>query len=114
MELVNGIHGLVLSLVFFCSLSFLDAAFFAFFAYSWKLPAYSGVFYLQLTIFAFLVTVGTFLLTTSKRLPPSFFLSEASTIDDRQITHLISARLKYDLYDLFRGCFGPASFLFLV
>ena len=35
-------------------------------------------------------------------------------LDDRQITHLICARLKYDLYDFFRGCFGPASFLFLV
>ena len=28
--------------------------------------------------------------------------------------NLICARLKYDLYDFFRGCFGPASFLFLV
>ena len=27
-------------------------------------------------------------------------------LDDRQITHLICARLKYDLYDFFRGCFG--------
>ena len=27
-------------------------------------------------------------------------------IDERQITHLICARLKYDLYDFFRGCFG--------
>ena len=26
-------------------------------------------------------------------------------IDERQIAHLICARLKYDLYDLFRGCF---------
>ena len=34
-----------------------------FFVYSWKLPAYSGVFYLQLTILAFLITVGAFLLT---------------------------------------------------
>ena len=30
-----------------------------------------------------------------------------------EVTHLICARLKYDLYDFFRGCFGPASFLFL-
>ena len=30
-------------------------------------------------------------------------------LDERQITHLICARLKYDLYDFFRGCFGPAS-----
>ena len=37
-----------------------------------------------------------------------------SRLDERQITHLICARLKYDLYDFFRGCFGPASFLFLV
>ena len=28
-----------------------------------------------------------------------------SDLDDRQITHLICARLKYDLYDFFRGCF---------
>ena len=27
-------------------------------------------------------------------------------IDDRQITHLICARLKYDLYDFFRGVSG--------
>ena len=33
------------------------------FAYSWKLPAYSGVFCLQLTILAFLLTVGASLLT---------------------------------------------------
>ena len=30
-------------------------------------------------------------------------------IDEGQITHLICARLQYDLYDFFRGCFGPAS-----
>ena len=29
-------------------------------------------------------------------------------LDERQIAHLICARLKYDLYD-FGGCFGPAS-----
>ena len=28
-------------------------------------------------------------------------------LDERQITYLICARLKYDLYDLFRGVFGP-------
>ena len=33
------------------------------FAYSWKLPAYSGAFYLELTILAFLLTVGALLLT---------------------------------------------------
>ena len=27
-------------------------------------------------------------------------------MDERQITHLICARLKYDLYDFLRGCFG--------
>ena len=27
-------------------------------------------------------------------------------LDERQITRLICARLKYDLYDFFRGCFG--------
>ena len=34
-------------------------------------------------------------------------------LDEGQITHLICARLKYDLYDFFRGCFGPASCSFL-
>ena len=28
-------------------------------------------------------------------------------VDDRQITHLICARLKYDLYDFSRGVLGP-------
>ena len=32
----------------------------------------------------------------------------------QKITHLICARLEYDLYDFFRGCFGPASCSFLV
>ena len=32
------------------------------FAYSWKLPTYSGAFYLQLTLLAFLLTIGPFLL----------------------------------------------------
>ena len=35
----------------------------SFSAYRWKLPAYSGAFYLQLTILAFLLTVGAFSLT---------------------------------------------------
>ena len=37
--------------------------FFSFFAYSWKLAAYSGAFRLQLTVLAFLLTVGALLLT---------------------------------------------------
>ena len=41
-------------------------------------------------------------------------LSALVDIDERQITHLICARLKYDLSDFFRGCYGLASFLFLV
>ena len=28
------------------------------------------------------------------------------SLDDRQITHLISFRIKHLLYDFFRGCFG--------
>ena len=40
--------------------SLLDAAFCF---YSWKLPAYSGAFYWQLTTLAFLLTVGASLLT---------------------------------------------------
>ena len=35
----------------------------AFFACCWKLPAYSGACYLQLTIFSFLLTFGAFLFT---------------------------------------------------
>ena len=38
----------------------------------------------------------------------------SAIFDEGQITHLICARLKYDLYDFFRGCFGPASCSFLV
>ena len=30
-----------------------------------------------------------------------------SMLDERQIIHLICARLKYDLYDFFRGVLGP-------
>ena len=33
------------------------------FAYSWKLPAYSGAFLLTVDNFSFLLTVGAFLLT---------------------------------------------------
>ena len=32
-----------------------------------------------------------------------------SDFNEGHITHLIFARLKYDLYDFFRGCLGPAS-----
>ena len=35
-------------------------------------------------------------------------------LDERQITHLICARLKYDLYDFFRGVLGLLPVLFLV
>ena len=34
-----------------------------FFAYSWKLPAYSGALLLTIDNFGFLLTIGTFLLT---------------------------------------------------
>ena len=34
------------------------------------------------------------------------FSAVLAILDERQITHLICARLKYDLYDFFRGCFG--------
>ena len=36
----------------------------------------------------------------------------ASTLDERQITHLICARLKYDRYDVFRGVLGLLPVLF--
>ena len=45
---------------------------------------------------------------------PKWCSVPSRNLDERQITHLICARLKYDLYDFFRGCFGPVSFLFLV
>ena len=35
-------------------------------------------------------------------------------LDERQTTHLICARLKYDLYDSFRGVLGLLPVLFLV
>ena len=38
----------------------------------------------------------------------------AACLDDRQITHLICARLKHDLYDFFRGVLGLLPVLFLV
>ena len=40
----------------------------------------------------------------------AFFL----IIDEGQITHLICARLKYDLYDFFRAVLGLLPALFLV
>ena len=36
------------------------------------------------------------------------------SLDERQITHLICARLKYDLYEFFRGVLGLLPVLFLV
>ena len=35
-------------------------------------------------------------------------------VDERQITHLICARLKYDLYDFFSRVLGLLPVLFLV
>ena len=40
--------------------------------------------------------------------------SPAGFLDERQITHLICARLKYDLYDFFRAVLGLLPALFLV
>ena len=46
-----------------------------------------------------------------KQFPKSYFAQSIATIsrspseNERQVTHLICARLKYDLYDFFRGCF---------
>ena len=37
----------------------------------------------------------------------------SSRLDDRQITHLICARLKYDLYDFLGGVLGLLPVLFL-
>ena len=47
-------------------------------------------------------------------LSPHFLHPHLRQPDSPKITHLICARLKYDLYDFLRGCFGPVSFLFLV
>ena len=39
-------------------------------------------------------------------LVPNWILTfDGPKLGERQITHLICARLKYDLYDFFRGCF---------
>ena len=46
--------------------------------------------------------------TTSSEILVKFW-PKAECFDERQITHLICARLKYDLFDFLRGCFGPAS-----
>ena len=43
-----------------------------------------------------------------------FFCVSAQFIDERQITHLICARRKYDLYDFVRGVLGLLPVLFLV
>ena len=57
-------------------------------------------------------------LEASLRLAVSYYYVTSLYIiylDEGQITHLICARLKYDLYDFFRGCFGPfLQVLFLV
>ena len=44
-----------------------------------------------------------------KKVYVPFSLARTLGFDEGQITHLICARLKYDLYDFSRGCFGPAS-----
>ena len=49
----------------------------------------------------------------------SFFFVQPNPLnwvafDEGQITHLICAHLKYDLYDFFRGVLGPASCSFLL
>ena len=47
--------------------------------------------------------IWSFVCTLSVPLP------SLSKFDEGQITHLICARLKYDLYDFFRGCFWAFS-----
>ena len=39
--------------------------------------------------------------------PKKNLLERPETIDEGQITHLICARLKYDLYDFLGGVLGP-------
>ena len=41
-------------------------------------------------------------------------MTSSKWIDERQITHLICACLKYDLYDFFRGVLGLLPVLSLV
>ena len=54
---------------------------------------------------------SNFLMAQARLHPPSRdgFGIPWTWFDEGQITHLICARIKYDLYDIFRGCFGPAS-----
>ena len=43
------------------------------------------------------------------RVPDVPGISRSKIVDDRQITHLICARPKHDLYDFLRGCFGLSA-----
>ena len=52
--------------------------------------------------------------TPPARSPVQQMSCAIGTLDERQITHLICARLKYDLYDFFRGVLGLLPVLFLV
>ena len=56
-----------------------------------------------------LTTLGTFEVSgpCSRTFGSQVQFGNPQAIDEGQITHLICARLKYDLYDFFRGCFGP-------
>ena len=42
-----------------------------------------------------------------------FFGPDFQQLDERRITHLVCARLKYDLYDFFGGVLGLLPFFFL-
>ena len=57
-----------------------------FLAYSWKLPAYSGAFYLQLTILAFWLTIGAFFAYSF-----SFFAYSWSFFAYNRKVHLVRA-----------------------
>ena len=54
---------------------------------------------------------GPHLLWTSRPLRPD--AQRPKSLDELQITHLICARLKYDLYDFFRGCLGPFIYIYI-
>ena len=65
-----------------------------FFAYSWKLPACSGAFYLQLTILAFLLTIGVFLLTAlASLLTIGAFLLTMESVSNKGLKGLQAKKL---------------------
>ena len=84
-----------------------------------KLPSLPGT---EIPIFVFFVFCGLKLLRAclkasaltgyvgdAQGMHQTLVQMRSDFFDEGQITHLICARLKYDLYDFFRGCFWAFS-----